>query len=510
MTMAENNTRSQKAAINFTISIVGQLISMICGFILPRLILGRFGSAYNGITSSISQFIGCVILLRAGIGGVTRAALYKPLAEKNNEEISGIVNATEVFMRKIALIFAGSLLAFAFIFPFMVKDEFDYLFSFSLVLILGIQTFAQNYFGITNTILITADQKNYVATLITITTTIINTIVASILIWMGLSIHMVKLGSAVVFSLNPVALHMYVKHKYKIDKAVPPDNKAISQRWDAFAQQVAAFVTNNTDLIVLSMFTNMKVVSVYTVYYMVAGHLQTMVQTLTSGLDAGFGNILAKNETKALQKAFSHMEQLMFMVSTFTFTCGIILIEPFVLVYTKGVTDIDYSRTLFGTLMCINQFFFCVRLPYQMLVEATGHFSQTRNGAIFESILNIVISVVLVIRYGLIGVAIGTFCALAFRTGQYAIYCSDKLLKRSKKLVIKHLLVAIIEATMIYGVSQAAFHFMGLVIDSYISWMLYALVVSIIAASITILGSFVFYKDDTVGLLKRIKGVIKK
>lgn len=508
--MAKKSNRTRKAAINSITSISGQLISMICGFILPRLILARFGSAYNGITTSISQFISCVVLLRAGIGGVTRAALYKPLAEENNEEISGIVNATELFMRKIALIFVGGLLIFAFVYPFAVKNEFEYIFSFTLVLILGINTFAQNYFGITYKILITADQKNYVASLIQIITTILNTIVASVLILMGFSIHIVKLGSALVFSLNPVVLHLYVKKKYLIDKNVLPNHKAISQRWDAFAQQVAAFVNNNTDLMVLTLFTNMKEVSVYSVYYMVAGHLRTMVQTLTSGLDAGFGNLLAKNENQKLHKAFSQMEQLMFMVATFVFICGIILIEPFVMIYTAGITDVNYSRAMFGMLMCINQFFFCVRLPYQMLVEAAGHFKQTRNGAIFESVMNIVISVGLVVKFGLIGVAIGTFFALVFRTGQYAIYSSDHLLKRSKKIVVKRVLVSIAEASLIYWIAQSILRETEMTINTYLSWIAFGFITASVAAAITILGSLLFYKDDTIGLLKRVRGIFRK
>ncbi len=96
--------RSQKALKNMVVTMGYQLVAVICGLIVPRLILSHFGSSYNGITSSITQFLSCVALLRAGVFGVTRAALYKPLAEKNLTEISAIVNATERFMRRIATI----------------------------------------------------------------------------------------------------------------------------------------------------------------------------------------------------------------------------------------------------------------------------------------------------------------------------------------------------------------------------------------------------------------------
>lgn len=97
------------------------------------------------------------------------------------------------------------------VFPFVVSDEFDWLFSFSLVLILGISTFAQNYFGITYQMLIQADQRQYIYSAITIATTILNTLIASLLIEMDFSIHTVKLGSAIVFALNPIILNLYVR-----------------------------------------------------------------------------------------------------------------------------------------------------------------------------------------------------------------------------------------------------------------------------------------------------------
>jgi len=499
--------RGKKAVYNSATALLSQFVTIICGFILPRLILSAFGSSYNGITQSITQFLNCVILLRAGVGGVTRAALYKPLAEENNTAVSGIVNATQVFMKKVSIIFAVALIAFACIYPFMIRDQFDWLFSATLVLIIGFSTFAQNYFGITYQMLIQADQRQYIYSIITIITTILNTVVAAALILYGFGIHIVKLGSTIVFTLNPIVLNLYVKKRYKLNSQIAPDNTAISQRWDAFAQQAAAFVNNNTDVIVLTAFSNLKEVSVYTVYYMVANGLCRIEQTLTNGIDAAFGNMMAKHEENALQENTRLFELLTFASSSFMFICGSLLIVPFVEVYTKGVSDVSYSRLLFGVLMCINQFLFCVRLPYQMLVEAAGHFKQTRNGAIFESVLNIVISVALVIQYGLIGVTVGTFCALLFRTIQYATYASKNILHRSMLVVGKQFFVSILEAVT----TVIIFRLIPMSTPtSYSEWLLNAIIVAIIAA-ISIGGfSLVMYFQDTKLLFRKLIRTIRR
>ena len=70
--------RTKKAFYNTVSGILYQFVAIICAFVLPRLILSSFGSSYNGIVSSINQFLSWISVLSAGIGGVTRAALYKP------------------------------------------------------------------------------------------------------------------------------------------------------------------------------------------------------------------------------------------------------------------------------------------------------------------------------------------------------------------------------------------------------------------------------------------------
>lgn len=494
--------RTKKALINTIMSIISEIVSIICGLILPRIILGAFGSSYNGITSSITQFLSFIILLRAGVGGVTRAALYRPLSNKNRDDISGIVNATAIFMKKIAFMYLGVLVLFACIYPFFVRETFNWLFSATLVLIIGSSTFVDNYFGITYQILLQADQKNYINMIPQIITTILNTVVAAVLIYYGAGIHLVKLGSSLVYFIRPLFLSYYVKRKYAIDLSVAPNNSAISQRWDAFAQQAAAFVNNNTDIIVLTIFADIKEVSVYTVYFMVVNGLYKVEQTFTDSLEAAFGNMLAKKESRILSENFRIVEYLVFTSAAFLFICGAVLIVPFTKVYISGINDVSYDRPLFGVLMCVNQFLFCVRLPYQMLVDAAGHFKQTRNGAIFEAFLNVIVSVVLVIKFGLVGVAVGTLCALLFRTIQYSVYASKNILHRRYRVVVFHIVLSFVQACIV----PMTLNFLYVPqFDSYKHWIVYAIEVVTVISLILFTSSIIFYKKESKLLFSKVK-----
>lgn len=499
--------RTKKALKNTISSMIYQVIAIICGLILPRMILSFFGSSYNGILSSISQFLSCASLLVAGVGGVTRASLYKPLAMNDVESVSSIINATQKFMRKVALILVFGIVVFAGVYPFLVSYEFEWIFSFTLVLILGISTFMQYYFGVTYQILLQADQRLYIISIVQIFTTVSNTILAIILLKLGFGIHVVKLGSAIVFSLNPLIINVYVNNRYKLNKKAMPNDAALKQRWDAFWQAIAYFVHNNTDVMVLTIFADIKEVSVYTVYNYVISNIKTFVVNFINGFGAAFGNMLARGEIELAKKNLKVYELIIFSLTTIIYSTAGIMIVPFAMLYTRGVYDVNYARTTFALIATIAGAFSCFRIPYQAIVEAAGHYRQTRNGAIFEAVLNITISLIFVIKLGIIGVAIGTLAATIFRSVQYAYYLSKNLIKRSLWIFVGHIVLSAIVAMITVALSEA---FLNWQTESYMQWIGKSVCVAGVATAFTVLGGILFYKNDMIYLISKIKNMRKK
>lgn len=502
-----NSSRGRKVVKNTMAALRYEVVALVCGLILPRLILATFGSSYNGITSSITQFLSCIALLNAGIGGVTQAALYKPLSIGDRKEVSGIIKATESFMKKVAALFAIIILFFAVIYPFFVKEDFSWLFSASMVLILGISTFAQYYFGITYQILLTADQRQDIIYNIQIITTIANTIIAAVLIKIGCSIHVVKLGSALVFCLNPLLTNIYVHKNYELKDDVVPNNKAIGQRWDAFAHEIANFVNSNTDIIVLTVFSNVRVISVYTVYYMVINNISKLLKNTMGGIRAAFGNMLAKEQYNALNENLRALELYVFVLSDVLFIVTGVMIVPFVMVYTSGVTDVEYNQLTFAVISTVAAYFSCIRLPYVNIVQAAGHFRQTRNGAIFEAVINIIVSVVLVYHYGLVGVSIGTLVAAIFRTIQYAVYASKVICHRSISVFVKHIISSVVSCLLIIVFST---FFLDYSYNNYLQWALGAFIVALVTVLSVLLMNLLLFKEDMGLVLKKVMHSLKK
>ena len=173
--------------------------------------LQAFGSENNGLMQSVGQILGYAVLLEGGIGGVIRAALYKPLAENDSERINDIFQSTKSFFQKISLIFILFVVALASCIKLVINTEFSWPYVFFMVLILGANTYFGYYSAIAHRLLLTADQKLYIIQLFQILSTAINLVLCVISVSFGARIHVVKLLALAITMLGPVFFYSYVR-----------------------------------------------------------------------------------------------------------------------------------------------------------------------------------------------------------------------------------------------------------------------------------------------------------
>ena len=464
-------SRKKKLLLNTTLSIAYKIISVVCAFILPRLILSHYGSAVNGLAESISNFLGFITLLEMGITSVIDANLYKPLAEKDYDRVNDIFISSKRFFRRIAYIFIAYLLVLLVVYPLAVKESFDYAYSALLIAIIAISTFAQYYFGISYRIVINADQRGYIVTILQGITIVLSTLISIILIKLNSSIHIVKLAVSLIYLIQPICFHFYVKRRYHLNTKKKISGEPIKQKWNGLAQHLAFIIATKTDIIVLTLFSSLENVSVYGVYALVLGGVTTVFDALYIGIAPMIGNMLVTDEKAKIDKVFNVYDWISHFSTTLLFTmCGV-LIVPFVKIYTRGITDANYVVPLFAVLLTIAYAIQVLRTPYKTIVHAAGHFKQTQLSAIIEAILNVTISVVAVFKLGLIGVAIGTIVAMLFRTIHFVWYLSKNILRRSVKFFMRSV---IIDALCVVAILLPSFLTFK-ECSNYVEWIVYAI-----------------------------------
>lgn len=479
------DNRQKRAKMNIIVSLCCQILTVACGLITPRLMLGAYGSEAYGMCSSITQFLGYIALLEGGIGGVARAALYKPLAENNTKEMSAIVCEIKRFFRIVAYIFVIYVLIIACSFKYISKTEYmDYTSTFLLVLAISISTFGQYFVGISYAVFLQAAQRVYITNLLSISLTVMNTIAMVMLISLGSNLIQVKLLSSCIYLIKPIILWIYVKRKYKLNSKEKTEKKYLTQKWSGLSQHIAYFLHSNTDVVVLTLFSNLTSVAIYSVYNMVSSSITNLTMSFTSGMEAVFGDMLSKNEKKELDDSFEKYEMIISIVTVLLFSITSVLIVPFVRIYTMDIKDANYITPVFAILLVFSAALYCFRLPYHAVVVAAGHFKQTQWAAYGEALINIGLSIILVRKFDLIGVAVATVIATGFRFVYYVQYLSNNILFRKKKIFLKRMMVNIFIFIVNFVLSEK---FVSLfLIENYFQWFFVAFPTAVIVGVITI------------------------
>lgn len=473
-------------------------MTIISGFVIPKVILSYFGSDVNGLISSINQFLNYIQLLEGGLSGVIMAALYKPLAEGNINKISAVVNATQKFFRKIALIFVIYMAVVSLCYPLFVDTGYSYGYSVALVVVLGMNLFVQYFFSLTFKLLLNSDRKVHIVSLTQIIIVLCNMIAVVVCAKFFGDILIIKLASAIVFLIQPIVYGTYVKKHYVLDRKEAPDNKALSQRWDGFGINLAYFVHTNTDVIILTIFSTLSSVSVYAVYLMVVNAMKNLVLSISQAIIPSFGKALVSEDNESVNSKFELYELGIYYITSIVFTCGMFLIVPFIRVYTSNISDANYEQYVFAYLLTMAEMVYCFRDPYISATYSAGHFKQVTKYAFLEVVINLVISLALVHKYGIIGVAIGTLVSMIYRQASHVFYLKNNILLRSPRHCAKKCLVygSMIAVVLIF--SNICFNDY---VSGYFSWVVLAFKETLFCVCAITVGSIIFYKQNFMALI---------
>ena len=484
--------RSKVTLLNMLSSLLFRVCLVISGFIIPKIVLYYFGSTTNGLVVTINQFLKYIALIEGGVGAVVSANLYKPLVDADHDRLSSVISTARRFYRSIGTIFIVYSLCLAVIYP--LASGLDFLFTGSLTVILSIMLLMQYMFSITYQTLFKADKKGYIVFLLQSAITVFNVALVYVSVKIYPSIHLIYLINGLLYAIQPLIFDYFAKKYYAIDWKAKPDRNLLKERWNGFAINLAAFIHNGTDVAVLTVFADLPTVSVYSVYALVANNgLRTLIQSLVSGIDPTIGQTYAKGDMKALNQRMDLYEYIVFFVVFFLFTMGGLLITPFVMLYTNGVTDANYYHPLFGYLLILAEAIYLLKTPHCTLAYAANQFKKLTVPASMEAFLNIAVSIALIKPLGLIGVAIGTCVAMTYRT-VFHIYFTTKIIPGRKQWIFYRKLLLFLAAAGI-GVSVCYF---VLPLNEYalLPWLLHAAAYGGILGALYLVLSICFFRKE--------------
>lgn len=402
-----------------------QVVVLVCGLILPPMLISQYGSEVNGLLNLVKQLMSYFGIVCLGLGVSAQVALYKPIADNDWKTINAILAAAKHFYNKSGCIFAGLIFLSSAIVPFVIDSTIPTVEIVLVILITGIGSISEYVVISKYKVFLSANQKQYINSRITAEGILLNTIVSILLIKCNCSIILIQLGSSLVYVLRLLYTVRYVKKKYPLISfsAEEPALDKMQNRWSAFSYQLSKMIISLSPMIIISIAASLNDASVFSVYFMVFSSLSMISGIFSSGLQAPFGDIIAKNEITSLEKAFASFEFLYSLILSICLGCGMLLMTSFIGSYIHNTDGVNYVLPMFSFLMCISFYIQNFRIPFTTLVEAKGLFKVNNKYNLWEAFAFIILSIPMVKLWGLSGIAIAGIISGLPRTLHYVIYC---------------------------------------------------------------------------------------
>lgn len=503
--------RTRQAMKNALMSFMLQITLAISGIIVPRFFIAVYGSSVNGLTSSINQFITYMSLVEAGIGAAGTVALYRPIAEKNQKKINEIVSAARSFYQRSGIIFLLLAAVLVFAYPYIVHNEIqDVGFIRMMIAVLCVNGIVDYFYLGKYRVLLLADQRAYILYGIQIIGTVVMTVVSIWTIRIGCSALVVKSVTAIIYLLRSIAVGIYVKCHYpKVDFHANPDMASFGQRWAALLHQIVGMIVCNTDIVLLTLFIRVKAlveVSIYSTYNLVAYALSNLINSISNGLGSGFGDVISRGEQDTLERSFSSYEYTFFILIFIAYSCMAVLLYPFIALYSADFADrgayLSWSLVALFTLSGLVQ---SLRQPGLTIICAAGHYKQTQWRAVLEAIINLSVSLLLIGRFGICGVLLGTCASYLYRTTDVITYTAKHFLpgtlRRSFMRILRNAAVAGIMTVL-------GFRFVLPAVSSWLGLIIAAVIFGIADAAAIIGVNYLFERNEAADVIARIKGIL--
>lgn len=500
--------RTQKFALNSLTTALQQIVTMLVGFITPALMIKTYGSEVNGLVSSINQVIAYISLVEAGLSGAAVFSLYKPLAEKHHSEINGIVSAAKKYYFNAGYMFSAAAFIMAVVYACM-KAVYGLapLHVFILALLLCVNGCIDFFLLARYRVILTADQRTYILSIVGIFQTICKALIIIFATAKEIDIITLYALTLIPTAIKTTVLQYVVKKKYAfLDFRAKPNYAALGRRYDVIYQQILGAIQMGAPSVIATIFLPLISVSIYSVYNMVISGINGVLNIFVSGLPAGFGEVIAKNEIETLKKTTNQFEVAYYFVLSVTYGLTFVLILPFISVYTKDFSDAHYYLPSLAFLITLNGLFYNIKTPQSMLIISAGMYKETRWRVTIQGIIIVVGGCLLVKPLGLEGIMIASIASNVVRTVDMLYFVPKYVTHRRVGESLRRMVLVCINVGIIFVPSIV----ITFVPQNYLQWILMAIGYSAYAVAVAVVSVWLFDRDEVKALVQRFAGIIRR
>ena len=403
--------RTKNSIINLITAFIGQIFGVAISFLTRMIFVKYLSSEYLGINGLFTNILTMISLAELGVGSAMVYSLYKPIAEENIEKIKSLMNLYKKAYRIIGIVILTLGIGFTPFYRYLIS-EVPNIPNLDIIYILFVINTGISYFYSYKRSLIICDQKKYIATIYRYGFYFIYN-VAQIIVLVATQNYILYLMCQVISTvLENIAISIKANKMYPYlkDKNVKPlekqeFNKIKKNVFAMMFHKIGGMVVNSTDNIILSKFVGIVSVGVYSNYYMIINGLELVTNQIFDAIVASVGNLGAKESKEKVKSVFDKVFFLNFWLFSFCAICLMCVFNNFIELWIGK----EYLFELSVVVVIVIAFYLKgMRKTVLTFKDATGTFYQDRYKPIFESIINLIASIILAKKFGAAGVFLGT------------------------------------------------------------------------------------------------------
>ena len=449
--------RKKSSFKNMITAVSSNVLTIIVGLVAQAVFIKILGSEYLGLNGLFSNVISMLGIVELGMGSAIIYNMYKPIAEENHEKIKSLMQFYKKSYRIITLIIS---IIGIMIIPFIkyivdiesVTVDINVYLVYILFLLETICSYILSY----KRSMLYADQKEYITNIIHMGYTILVNTMQLTFLYFTHDYYLYLIIKVMMRLVENIVISSYVNRRYSylldnnVTKLDSKTEKDIFQKIKAlFFHKIGTFIVSGTDNIIISKYLGLVTVGLYSNYYMIINAVQTVINHIIQATRASVGNLLVTESKTKQFDIFNKIRFVNFWISCFSSICIFVIMDSFITIWI-GYKFVLPTKVLL--VLVINFFIVSSRSTYGAFKEAAGIFYEDRFVPIIESLLNIVLSIIFVKKFGLMGVFMGTIASgLVLWCYSYPKYVYNKLFGRKISDYIKETIYYFIIFILIAG-----------------------------------------------------------
>lgn len=402
--------KTKRTLLNYVTDIIPLMIVSILGIFKIKFFIQELGDETLGLYQLFSQIMIYIALVDGGLSSAVLHSLYKPNIDNDKKKMNEIISAAFKVFSLIGIVIFAIAAVVGFLVPFFIKDySFPYMYIVVVFLLFSLSNVI-GYFFVPINAFLEVKGKKYITNLSLQIGQIVQSVLEIVLLLSGRSFFSILIMHSAVKLLSNIVIAICFRKNYKeyTIKNKEKDFSFVKKVKDLIFHKINGLVSSNIDVIIISKVLGLASVAIYSTYFYIINMLKSILGKLSSSMLAIVGNEIAKDKDK-VYNVFLEINSIMFFIGTVICVPLFFALDGFIDIWYEG----EIKTSILISTACVTYLFcFLIKETVAMFVNAAGLFKETKICAMCDTVINLVLSITLLFKFGICGVLFATAFAV--------------------------------------------------------------------------------------------------